>query len=206
MPQLMPDAPDVTLRGRHRELTRRLIIDAFTQVILRDGIHEFSMQAVAEEAGCALRTLYRYFPNREELISGLNAELQQFIHTTLDRAEADSSTDLADLTERLVVAFQERRDLVRAGNAASLPTGLRSEISGRVRAIVEAGMERAAPTLTPREHARVYAGLRQVLTSRAWLSLTDQLSTEEAARTAGWMVRTMLADVANGGGPKVDQD
>lgn len=202
MTQFVPEAIDVTLRGRHRDLTRRLLIDALTQVIMRDGLHEFSMQAVADEAGCSLRTLYRYFPNREALIGGLNAEVQQFVEAGMDRAQAEGSTDLADLVERFVLVFAERRDLIRVWIAANLATDVRSAISRRVSALVGAAIERVAPTLNPDEHARVLSGLRQVVTTRTWLSLTDQLGPEEAARTAGWMVRALLADLASGGGPR----
>lgn len=203
MTQSAPQAIDVTLRGRHRDLTRRLIIDAFTQVILRDGLHEFSMQAVAEQAGCSLRTLYRYFPNREALMSGLNAEVQLFVEDVLHRVQAEDRSDFADLVERLVIAFAERRDLMAAWNAADFATDLRNSIGGRVRGFVDEAIGRVAPTLTPDEHARAFAALRQVVTSRVWLSLTDLLNPEEAARTAAWMVRTLLADLAHGGGPKI---
>jgi AcrR family transcriptional regulator len=204
MTQITPEAVDVTLRGRHRNLTRRLLIDAFAHVSLRDGLHEFSMQAVAEEAGCSLRTLYRYFPNREALIGGLNAEVQQFVQAGMDQAQADGSADLADLVERLVLVFAERRDWIRVWTAANLATDVRSSISRRVNAVVGAAIERVAPTLSPDEHARALSGLRQVVTSRTWLSLTDHLGPEEAARTAGWMVRALLADLASGGGPRTN--
>lgn len=200
-----PQVIDATLRSRHRDLTRRLIVDAFTQVILREGLHEFSMQAVAEEARCSLRTLYRYFPNREALMNGLNAEVQQFVEAVLHRVQAEDSTDFADLVERLVIVFAERRDLMRAWNAAEFATDLRSSIGVRVRELIDQAIAQAAPSLAPDEHARAFAGLRQVVTSRVWLALTDQLNPEEAAYTAGWMVRALLADIASGGGPKTPE-
>jgi len=199
MTQPVPETVDMTLRARHRDLTRRLLIDALTHVIMRDGLHEFSMQSVADEAGCSLRTLYRYFPNREAFIGGLNTEVQHFVEAGMDYAQAENGTDLADLVERLILVFAERRNLIRVWLAASLAVDVRSSISRRASALVAAAIEQVAPTLDPDQHARVLCGLRQVVTTRTWLSLTDQLGPEEAARTAGWMVRTLLADLANGG-------
>jgi AcrR family transcriptional regulator len=202
MSQATPSATESTFRGRHRDLTRRLIVDAFTRVALRDGMSEFSMQAVAEEAECSLRTLYRYFPSREALLSGLDAELEAYVRSCFERAEVSESADLADLVERITPSLAERRDLVLVWSAAGLATPLHGWASERGRSHVDAAIRRAAPNLPPDEYARVFAALRQVVTLRGLLSLTERLTGDDAALTGGWMVRTLLADLANGGGPK----
>ncbi|MFD4421220.1 TetR/AcrR family transcriptional regulator [Agromyces sp. NPDC058484] len=204
MSDIVPRDIHPTLRDRQRESTRRLLVDAFTQVILRDGIHDFSMQAVADEARCSLRTLYRYFPNREALIDGLDAETDAFVESCLDRAPETGSEELAELMERLAVLYDERSDLVRAWAAADLDTRLRTSVHQRVRALIDAAVDQAAPALSADEHARVFSALRLVVSRRSWLSLTDHLTADDAAMTAGWIIRTLLADLANGGGPKRD--
>jgi AcrR family transcriptional regulator len=53
---------------RHTEATRRAIVEAAAELFLdrrRDG---FSVQDVADRAGLTHRTVYRYFPTRQELI------------------------------------------------------------------------------------------------------------------------------------------
>ena len=51
-----------------RAATRHRLLDAATQLIVRDGFDAVSMTAVAEEAGITRQTVYRYFPNARELV------------------------------------------------------------------------------------------------------------------------------------------
>lgn len=195
---------DSTLRDRQRDLTRRLLIDAFAHVILRDGIHDISMQAVADEARCSLRTLYRYFPSREALVTGLDDEMRSFLTSCLDRLPPDVRDDLVEFAERVPVLLDQRHDLVRAWVSTDPTSELRGFVSGHVRALVEAAVDRTAPSLSPDERARAVAGIRLIASSRTWVSLTEHLSAEDAAVTMGWIIRTLLADLANGGGPRAD--
>ena len=195
---------DSTLRDRQRELTRRLLIDAFAHVILRDGIHDISMQAVADEARCSLRTLYRYFPSRESLVTGLDDEVRTFFTSCLDRLPPDVRDDLVEFAERVPVLLDQRHDLVRAWVSTGPTSELRGFVSGHVRALVEAAVDRTAPSLSPDERARAVTGIRLIATSRTWVSLTEHLSAEDAAVTMGWVIRTILADLANCGGPRAD--
>lgn len=195
---------DSTLRDRQRDLTRRLLIDAFAHVILRDGIHDISMQAVADEARCSLRTLYRYFPSRESLVTGLDDEVRTFFTSCLDRLPPDVRDDLVEFAERVPVLLDQRHDLVRAWVSTDPTSELRGFVSGHVRALVEAAVDRTAPSLSPAERARAVAGIRLIASSRTWVSLTEHLSAEDAAVTLGWIIRTLLADLAKGGGPRAD--
>lgn len=195
---------DSTLRDRQRDLTRRLLIDAFAHVILRDGIHDISMQAVADEARCSLRTLYRYFPSRESLVTGLDDEVRTFFTSCLDRLPPDVRDDLVEFAERVPVLLDQRHDLVRAWVSTDPTSELRGFVSGHVRALVEAAVDRTAPSLSPAERARAVAGIRLIASSRTWVSLTEHLSAEDAAVTMGWIIRTLLADLAKGGGPRAD--
>jgi AcrR family transcriptional regulator len=58
---------------RHTDATRRVILDAAVDLFLERQGDEFSVQEVADRAGLTHRTVYRYFPSREELL-GATAE------------------------------------------------------------------------------------------------------------------------------------
>ncbi|MDQ0394728.1 TetR/AcrR family transcriptional regulator [Labrys monachus] len=47
------------------------ILDAFELCIQRAGFHRTTMQDVAREAGMSAGNLYRYFPSKEALVSGM---------------------------------------------------------------------------------------------------------------------------------------
>jgi TetR/AcrR family transcriptional regulator, repressor for uid operon len=50
---------------------RTRILDAFELCIQRSGFHRTTMQDVAKEAGMSAGNLYRYFPSKDALVSGM---------------------------------------------------------------------------------------------------------------------------------------
>jgi TetR/AcrR family transcriptional repressor of uid operon len=50
---------------------RSRVLDAFEICIQRSGFHRTTMQDVAKEAGMSAGNLYRYFPSKEALVSGM---------------------------------------------------------------------------------------------------------------------------------------
>ena len=52
----------------HKELRRRMILDAAARVLDRDGFNDTSLNAIAQEAGVVKSGLYRYFESREEIL------------------------------------------------------------------------------------------------------------------------------------------
>src|SRR5215212_7116791 len=61
---------DNSHRAAQAGQTRAAILDALVSVIAR-GVAELSMPAVAQEAGVSLRTVYRHFPTKRELLNAL---------------------------------------------------------------------------------------------------------------------------------------
>lgn len=54
---------------RHTEATRRVILDAAADLFLERRGQGFSIQDVGDRAGLTHRTVYRYFPTRQELMA-----------------------------------------------------------------------------------------------------------------------------------------
>ncbi len=54
--------------ARHAEATRNAILDATVGLFLERRSDAFSVQEVADRAGLTHRTVYRYFPTRQELM------------------------------------------------------------------------------------------------------------------------------------------
>jgi AcrR family transcriptional regulator len=59
----------MTKRSEDLDASRRQIIDAAVRVAGRSGLEALTMQAVAEQADVALRTIYNHFDSRESLIA-----------------------------------------------------------------------------------------------------------------------------------------
>ncbi|MEW5535778.1 TetR family transcriptional regulator, partial [Streptomyces virginiae] len=62
---------------------RRRILHASAQLASRGGFDAVQMREVAEAAGVALGTLYRYFPSKVHLLVATMQDQLQHMHTTL---------------------------------------------------------------------------------------------------------------------------
>ena len=60
---------DLSLRQRQSELTRELILRTVAGLLEEGEASELAVPEVARRSGVSLRTIYRYFPTREELIA-----------------------------------------------------------------------------------------------------------------------------------------
>ncbi len=62
------------LTERRKAQTRRDIAEAAIGLFMRNGYETVSVQAIAEEAGVAERTLYRYFATKDDVLSPIITE------------------------------------------------------------------------------------------------------------------------------------
>src|SRR5262245_35187207 len=67
---------DNSHRAAQAAQTRELILDALVQVMAR-GVADLSMPAVAREAGVSLRTVYRYFPTKRDLLAAMDTHFEK---------------------------------------------------------------------------------------------------------------------------------
>ena len=66
--QPAPDRPRSTLRERNRLRTREAIESVALRLFLSEGFERTTVERIAEEAGVAPRTLFRYFPSKEDVV------------------------------------------------------------------------------------------------------------------------------------------
>lgn len=83
-----------------RPLSRSRILEAALVVVDRDGLERLTMRALGAELGVQAMSLYRYFPSKSALLSGLH----DIILAELDWQETSSSWPVA--IERLARAFR----------------------------------------------------------------------------------------------------
>ena len=132
------------------------LLDAAARLFAADGVDATSVAAIAEAAGVAKGSFYRYFESREELVAALKERFVDDLLTEVsgfaERVGLDDWWALCDeFVARMVQSLVERRDLIRV--FAAQPSGegaielfLESEeridavIAGGIRAGVEAGV------------------------------------------------------------------
>jgi AcrR family transcriptional regulator len=119
--------------------TRESIIDAIERLLARLPLRKITMDDIATEAGLGRRTLYVYFPNRDEI---MYASIDRVVCGVLDGlahiAEDSSKTADRRLREMLVARIALRLRAVRsyAANLNSVFTELRAEYLERRKAYV----------------------------------------------------------------------
>jgi len=82
--------PGARSRGQHQR--RKRIIQAAAALASRGGVEAMQMRTVAERAGVALGTLYRYFPSKMDLVVAVVGEELDLLEGSLDRRPPRSAT------------------------------------------------------------------------------------------------------------------
>ncbi|MEU7692474.1 TetR/AcrR family transcriptional regulator [Microbispora sp. SCL1-1] len=78
-----PAAPGVRTRSQHQR--RRRIVQAAAALASRGGVEAMQMRTVAERAGVALGTLYRYFPSKMDLVVAVVGEEIDLLESSIER-------------------------------------------------------------------------------------------------------------------------
>jgi len=179
-----------------RQRTRRAILEAMADVITDTNGIGFSVQAVADRAGVTHRTIYNYFPTREELCEAFSEYVDELLASAgrLTEPLAISIASLPAVVEELYRTLALRDRYVRA--SVMLMLGNRRPMKawrGRTNAL-EKEIARGAVGPTPLAPRQAAAAVRMFVSSVGWHVLTEQigLSTDEAAVTSAWATRTLL--------------
>ncbi|GAA2803976.1 TetR family transcriptional regulator [Streptomyces showdoensis] len=98
-----PASPPLTER---QEARRRRILTASAQLAGRGGFEAVQMREVAEAAGVALGTLYRYFPSKIHLLVATMQDQLQHLHTTLRKRPPAGTDPAGRVAETLMRAFR----------------------------------------------------------------------------------------------------
>ncbi|MBV8976789.1 MAG: TetR family transcriptional regulator [Alphaproteobacteria bacterium] len=102
-------------RARQRAASRTAILDAARSVAARDGARDFSLRAVAAEAGFAPAALYGYFAGKDDLLLALAADDL----AALARAMRESGSGPPDLARTAATAL----DLLRHNETIAAAQG-----------------------------------------------------------------------------------
>jgi len=74
-----------TLKTNEREARKNLIIDAAERVFATKPVDKATMREIADEAGMATSSIYRFFPNQEAILIAAAVRTQSIFNDTLDR-------------------------------------------------------------------------------------------------------------------------
>jgi AcrR family transcriptional regulator len=184
----------VSLREQHANATRVRILSAVADLLEDESGEELTMARVAAASGVSLRTVYRYYATREELL----AEAGRWIGNELFQHPFPRDLDeTAELFRIGCADFDERPGLVRAMALSQLGREARGHRrEGRLAAIREA-LHNEVGDLPEDELRRAEAVLAYLHNMLAYTTMREEsgLSGEEIGEAAGWAIRTLVADL-----------
>ncbi|WP_193374818.1 TetR family transcriptional regulator [Nocardiopsis baichengensis] len=80
------------MRSRSQNQRRRRIVQTAAALALRGGVEAMQMRTVAERAGVALGTLYRYFPSKMDLVVAVVTEELDLLESSIERRPPGAPT------------------------------------------------------------------------------------------------------------------
>jgi AcrR family transcriptional regulator len=189
-----PDRPyDNSHRAAQAAQTREAILDALVRVIAR-GVAELSMPAVAQEAGVSLRTVYRHFPTKRDLLSGLSWHLEEKMSYSVRPYPRDLH-ELAVHIRQYYRALDAMSDADRAIWASQIVSEAREQtgLSEKSR-LLESALTPVMGSLSEGDRTRL---LNTVCTIFGRFTLQRMkedlgLSADEAADTVIWAIETLV--------------
>ena len=183
---------DNSHRAAQAEQTREAILDALVRVMGR-GFADLSMPAVARESGVSLRTVYRYFPTKRELLAQLNVRLDERIGYSLTPYPVDPE-DLTDHVKRYFRGLENMDDTSRAARSSSVGRAVRdTNVPDKFQA-VSAGLDPIMQSLPADVRAHLFNIVTTLFSQYTLQLMKDDLGItgEEAAESVVWAIKTLV--------------
>jgi AcrR family transcriptional regulator len=181
-----------SLRTRQSSLARTSIFEALVRHLEAGDADDVSMEELASEAGVSRRTLYRYFPNRSDLLVAAGDWIrEEVLKLPVEIGAEGIAASFRTAASRLQRHPRVARALLRTQTGRAVRTGYRDE---RMKAIRSA-VHREVPGLSRREEQRAAALLGYLCSSNAWITIQDESGLDAASAQAVvvWAIDTLLA-------------
>src|SRR3954471_20084056 len=183
-----------SLRDQHAAVTRTRLLSAVAEVLEEGDAEDLTMPDVAVAAGVSLRTVYRYYPTREELLEAAGRWIGDEL---LGQRYPQTLDEVAELFRVGCRDFDERPGLVRAMALSQLGRSMRAyRRRERLEAIGQALRDEVG-NLPESEQQRAEAVLAYLHHMLAYTTLREEsgLSGDEIGEALAWAIRTLVDDL-----------
>lgn len=184
------------LRAEQAEQTTARIVRAAVDLLSEGDASDLSMPEVAERAGVSVRTVYRSFASKDELLDGVIGWVNSHLSGVID-APPETRHDFETTTAGVIEELFEIEPLLRALYATAAGRASHQRTSGR-----QDSMRRAYAAelegLDDGEARRLLAVLHLVSSSSGALFMKDywDVPPSDIGRVMQWAIR-VLADAAS---------
>lgn len=176
------------LRDRQVAATRAEILDVGMRIVADGGV--LSHESIAEQAHISVRTVYRHFPDRVQLLQGLWELMREKTNTRFPAREED----IAPLIRTAFHSFDQNEALVRAvlNSGAGMEVRDRGGIEGKT--AFAHSLQELLQGLRPSHRSRIVALFLAIYSAPFWQLLRDRggLGAAEAQDAAAWLAEMLL--------------
>jgi AcrR family transcriptional regulator len=158
--------PLTKLSELHSDLTARLLLDAALRVLDHSSVGELTFRAVAAEAHISERTVFRYFPTRDEF---LDAIAEAVTHRLVLPPPPGTLEELRGAPKALYSCFEAERSLTKAAVHSEFHDRMRARAKPRWNAVRKL-IDSSAPRRTERRRKLAAATIQYLLSANAWHS------------------------------------
>jgi AcrR family transcriptional regulator len=184
----------VSLREQQADVARTRILSAVVELLERGRAEELTMPSVAATAGISLRTVYRYYATREQLLEAAARWIGDELFAHPHPADLD---DVADAFRADCADFDERPGLVRAMAMSDHGREVRAYRRNERLSAIRRALRDEVGELPHDELRRAEAVLGYLHNMLAYTTLREEngLSGEEIGEAVAWAIRTLVADL-----------
>ncbi|WP_271221466.1 TetR family transcriptional regulator [Streptosporangium carneum] len=197
-PGVQSESASTSLRTRSQHQRRKRIVQAAAALASRGGVEAMQMRTVAERAGVALGTLYRYFPSKMDLVVAVVGEEIDLLEGSIERRPPTATTPSGRAVDVLMRATRglmrepELADaLIRSLIIAEVDTPLGDRMTGLL--LRAAGHELSTETATEEQYALAGA-LASVWVHELLEMLRGRRTYEQIQRRIEIVATRLLAD------------
>lgn len=155
----------LSLTERHSDLTERTILESAVQLLERSSLTELTARAVAKQAAISERTVFRYFPSRDEFLDAVAGEVRRALNAPPPPQSLD---ELYAAPRALYGAFEARPNLTKAALHTELFDRMRETQAKDRWTAVRKLVDAYAPRRTERECRIAAANIRYYLSATTW--------------------------------------
>ncbi|GAB2449184.1 hypothetical protein GCM10027187_15650 [Streptosporangium sandarakinum] len=188
-------------RSRSQLQRRKRIVQAAAALASRGGVEAMQMRTVAERAGVALGTLYRYFPSKMDLVVAVVSEELDLLEGSIERRPPSAATAAGRAVDVLMRATRglmrepELADaLIRSLIMAEVDTPFGDRMTGLLlRAAGDRPGERLTPETATEEQAILAGSLGSVWVQELLEMLRGRRTHEQVQRRVEIAADRLLA-------------
>lgn len=183
--------PSAALRERQASVIDEAILDALANLLETENPDSILMAKVADEAGVSLRTLYRYFPTREDLFDAVGDHVVARLGLPADIHGPD---DVAANFLKSSARGARHPRLMRSLLETSLGRRARSGHRGRRISGITEALAGVTSHLEPAEARRRAGAIVYLSSLAAWVTISEEcdMSADDARHGVAWAIDALV--------------